>query len=140
MTHKANILPFAFWIMNHFECRLNRRFWRSKKVVQVVQIGGRGGGYLDIIQKKSNFFFVKPSRISSHNVHACTTSKITFMFSLFADAVNLQYPYHPHQMTNRPIVGANDVYERTISLRIFPTMPDDHDHDDDEHDEDDSDH
>ena len=57
------------------------------------------------------------------------------MFSLFADAVNLQYPYHPHQMTNRPIVGANDVYERTISLRIFPTMPDDHDHDDDEHDE-----
>ena len=24
--------------MSHFECRLNRRFWRSKKVVQVVQI------------------------------------------------------------------------------------------------------
>ena len=30
--------------MSHFEYRLNRRFWRSKKVVQVVQIGGRGGG------------------------------------------------------------------------------------------------
>ena len=28
--------------MSHFECRLNRRFWRSKKVIQVVQIGGRG--------------------------------------------------------------------------------------------------
>ena len=28
----------------HIECRLNRRFWRSKKVVQVVQIRGRGGG------------------------------------------------------------------------------------------------
>ena len=25
--------------MSHFECRLNRRFWRSKKVVQVVQTG-----------------------------------------------------------------------------------------------------
>ena len=30
--------------MSHFECRLNRCFWCSKKVVQVVQIGGRGGG------------------------------------------------------------------------------------------------
>ena len=28
--------------MSHFECCLNRRFWRSKKVVQVVQFGGRG--------------------------------------------------------------------------------------------------
>ena len=27
-----------FWIMSDFECRLNQRFWRSKKVVQVVQI------------------------------------------------------------------------------------------------------
>ena len=24
--------------MSHFECRLNRRFWRSKKVVQAFQI------------------------------------------------------------------------------------------------------
>ena len=32
---------FEFLIMCHFECRLNRRFWRSKKVVQVVQIGER---------------------------------------------------------------------------------------------------
>ena len=42
--------------MSHFECRLNRRFWRSKKVVRVLQIGGRGGGNLDEIQKGSNFF------------------------------------------------------------------------------------
>ena len=50
--------------MSHFECRLNRGFWRSKKVVQVVQIWGRGaggGGNLDKIQKNNNFFFVKPS-------------------------------------------------------------------------------
>ena len=40
-----------FWIMSHFECRLSRRFWRSKKVVQVVQIGGRGKG--EVIWKKS---------------------------------------------------------------------------------------
>ena len=26
--------------MSHFEGRLNRRFWRLKKVVQSVQIGG----------------------------------------------------------------------------------------------------
>ena len=30
--------------MGHFECHLNQRFWRSKKVVQVVQIGGPGRG------------------------------------------------------------------------------------------------
>ena len=41
--------------MSHFECRLNLRFWCSKKVVQVVQIGGRGGGgNLDKIQKKNS--------------------------------------------------------------------------------------
>ena len=28
--------------MNQFECHLNRCFWRSKRVVKVVQIGGRG--------------------------------------------------------------------------------------------------
>ena len=37
--------------MSNFECGLNRRFWRSKKVVQVVQIGGRGGG--EVIWTKS---------------------------------------------------------------------------------------
>ena len=44
--------------MSHFECRLNRRFWRSKKVVQVVQIGGTvsfdfvsGKSMLDLMQK-----------------------------------------------------------------------------------------
>ena len=43
--------------MSHFECRLNPHFWRSKKVVQVVQIGGRGrGGNLDKIQKDGSFF------------------------------------------------------------------------------------
>ena len=29
--------------MSHFERRLNRHFWHSKKVVQVFQIRGRGG-------------------------------------------------------------------------------------------------
>ena len=38
-------------------------FLALKKVVPVVQIGGRGGGNLDKIQKKSNFFFVKPNII-----------------------------------------------------------------------------
>ena len=33
-----------------FERRLNRCFWRSKKVVKVVQIGGRG---VEVIWKKS---------------------------------------------------------------------------------------
>ena len=37
--------------MSHFEFHLNRRFWRSKKVVQVVQIRGRGGG--EVIWTKS---------------------------------------------------------------------------------------
>ena len=40
--------------MSHFECRFNRRFWRSKKVVQVGQIGGREGNF-DKIQKNSSF-------------------------------------------------------------------------------------
>ena len=43
--------------MSHFECHLNRHFWRSKKVVQVAQIRGRGGGgHLDKIQTNSYFF------------------------------------------------------------------------------------
>ena len=46
--------------MSHFECRLNRRFWRLNKIVQVVQIGVRGGGggrgNLDKIQNNSYFF------------------------------------------------------------------------------------
>ena len=33
--------------MSYFECRLNQIFWRSKKVVQVVQ--NVGGGNLDKI-------------------------------------------------------------------------------------------
>ena len=45
-----------FWIMSHLKCCLNRRFWLSKKVVQVVQIGGKGGGNLDKMQKNSRFF------------------------------------------------------------------------------------
>ena len=49
MTHKASsmLLSKEFWIMSYFECRLNRIFWRSKKVVQVVQ--NVGGGNLDKI-------------------------------------------------------------------------------------------
>ena len=41
MTHKTSVLPL---FKKNFGCRLNRRFWRSKKVVQVVQIGGRKFG------------------------------------------------------------------------------------------------
>ena len=35
---------------------LKSTFLELKKVVQVVQIGGRGGGNLDKIQKKSSIF------------------------------------------------------------------------------------
>ena len=40
---------------------LKSTFLAFKKVVQVVQIGGWGGGNLDKIQKKSSFFFGTPS-------------------------------------------------------------------------------
>ena len=43
--------------MSHFECRLSRRFWRSKKVVQVVQIGGRGGEVIWTKSKRTESFF-----------------------------------------------------------------------------------
>ena len=48
-------------MMSDFECCLNRRSWR-KKMVQVVQIGGKGG--VEVIWTKSKrtaTFFVKPS-------------------------------------------------------------------------------
>ena len=68
MTHKASICFFIeeFWIMVHVECRLNRRHWRSKKVVQVVQIGwrGRGGGVWRLFGQnptKHQFSLRKPS-------------------------------------------------------------------------------
>ena len=39
----------------------NLEFRRRKKVLQVVQIGERGGGNLDKIQKNSSFFLRIPS-------------------------------------------------------------------------------
>ena len=38
--------------MSNFEYRLNRRFWRSKKVVQVVQFWGGEGGGIKVIWTK----------------------------------------------------------------------------------------
>ena len=43
--------------MSHFECRLNRRFCRSKTVVKIVQIGGgRGGGDFGRNPKEQQLF------------------------------------------------------------------------------------
>ena len=63
--------------MSHFNCRLNRRSWRSKKVVQVVRIGGRGamGGNLDKIQKNGNFFF----RETFPNADLCCRAKAHYV-------------------------------------------------------------
>ena len=44
--------------MSHFECRLNRRFC-AQKMVQVIQIGGRGGGNLDIQHPKEQLLFFR---------------------------------------------------------------------------------
>ena len=56
------VIQEEFWIMSHFECPLNRRFWRSKTVVQVVQIAGEGGGgVIWTKSKRTATFFVKPS-------------------------------------------------------------------------------
>ena len=41
-----------FWTLSHFESSLNWCFWRSKKVVKVVQIGGRRG---EVIWTKSKW-------------------------------------------------------------------------------------
>ena len=55
--------------MSHLECRLNRRFWRSKKVLQVVQIGG--GGVIWAKSKRTPAFFrdvfPKPEAFVSYN-------------------------------------------------------------------------
>ena len=53
--------------MSNVECRLNQRFWRSKKVVQVVQIGGRevGGDVIWTKSKDEQRFFVRPSLTST---------------------------------------------------------------------------
>ena len=49
--------------MSHFDCRLNRRFWRSKKVVQVVQICGGEG-----IWTKSKITSVFPHETVPHKL------------------------------------------------------------------------
>ena len=65
--------------MSHFECRLNRRFWRSKKVAQVVQIWGEGGGG---IQKKSSFFFLKSSLRATDSNTVLTVLNSSFAYEL----------------------------------------------------------
>ena len=46
--------------MSHFECRLNLRFWRSKKLYKFSKLGG-GGGNLNKIQKNSHYFLRRTS-------------------------------------------------------------------------------
>ena len=43
MIHLLSL--FALLLVSAFECRLNRRFWRFKKAVQVAQNGGGGCGW-----------------------------------------------------------------------------------------------
>ena len=58
----------------------NLEFRRRKKVVQVVQIGGRGGGgNLDKIQKKSSFFSEERPLHGKHTQYA----PITILWFLF---------------------------------------------------------
>ena len=40
--------------MSHFECCLNQRFWHSKKLYKLSELGG---GNLDKIQKNNSFFW-----------------------------------------------------------------------------------
>ena len=52
--------------IGHFEWRLNQCFWRSKKVVQVVQMGGGGFGQNP---KEQQFFWGKPFLTSKCNLN-----------------------------------------------------------------------
>ena len=69
----TDLLDAWFWKMSYFECHLNRRFWRSKKWAQVVQIFGGGGGRVDLdkIQKNGYFFFGKASLSQSVSCWQC---------------------------------------------------------------------
>ena len=54
--------------MSHFESCLKRRFFVIKKVLEVIQIRGRGwgGGNLDKIQKNSSFFSGNRPLLKNH--------------------------------------------------------------------------
>ena len=67
--------------MSYFECRLNRHLWRSKKVVQLVQIWGR-----EVIgqnPKEQQVFLMKLSlkySIFSHYSEGCIDLIYTKVF------------------------------------------------------------
>ena len=56
--------------MSHIECRLNQRFWRSKKLYKLLKNGGEGGGagVLDKIKKTAYFPNRKVSVWTANNV------------------------------------------------------------------------
>ena len=67
--------------MSHFECHLSRRYWRSKKVVQVVQIRGREVIWTKI-QKNSSFFRQTFPDANSKNVLEGTMATINMVLNL----------------------------------------------------------
>ena len=55
------VIREEFWIMSHFECRLNRRLWRSKKLYKLSKLGGGVGAVIWTKSKRSATFFKIPS-------------------------------------------------------------------------------
>ena len=97
--------------MSHFECRLNRRFWRWKKSGTSCPNWGEGGGRgnLDIIQKNSNFFRETFPRTgsASHDSLECSfgyspwniSQQIWSLFALHPGWLSRFFPWVPNGTT-----------------------------------------
>ena len=70
--------------MSHFECHLNRRFWRSKKVVQIWE---RGRGIIWTKSKRTAAFFRDPFPI-------VLSSKSKVMYLIYLWLESLFFAWH----------------------------------------------
>ena len=99
-------------------------------MLQVVQIGGRGGGNLGKIQKNSNFFFVKPSLMNYIRTLSLWTPMS--MDGMEERLVLIDFPIYPTPFscdTFSPVLTTIMKYEAELGgsflkrIKVVPSYP-----------------
>ena len=100
--------------MSHFDCHINRRFRHSKKVVQVVQMGERGGGLIWTKSKRTaTFFLVKPSLSLDRSDH---TALVVNDDILLIGGASYKKPFCVHSVSGCPLANGEFLKSRPPHL------------------------